>query len=48
MVRDAPAEVCQQCGEAYFDSKVTSRLYEQVMQTMDSAAEVEIIHLNAA
>ena len=48
VVKDVPAEVCQQCGEAYFNSKISAQVYEQVMLAMDNTNEVEIIHLKAA
>lgn len=48
VVRDVPAQVCQQCGETYFSKEVTAQIYEQVMQVMEGDTEVEIIHLKAA
>lgn len=48
VVRDVPAQVCQQCGEAYFSKEVTAQVYEQVMQVMEGDTEVEITRLKAA
>lgn len=30
LVRQVPALVCDQCGEATFDEEVTTRIFEQV------------------
>jgi len=48
VVKDVPAQVCQQCGEAYFSKEVTAQVYERVMQTLEGDAEVEVIRLKAA
>ena len=35
VVKDVPAEVCDNCGEEYVDAEITSRL----LQTADDAAQ---------
>ena len=42
VVRDAPALICRQCGEAYFDNDVALTLYEQVEKLLDEGHYVEI------
>lgn len=48
IVKDIPAVVCSQCGEAYFDEKTTDELYAKVNVILNSGAELEVIRLNAA
>ena len=40
--RDAPAEVCENCGERYIASEATARLLEQVGQAVASGVQVEV------
>jgi YgiT-type zinc finger domain-containing protein len=42
VVRDAPALICRQCGEAYFDNDVALALYEQAEKLLDGGHDVEI------
>ena len=42
VVRDAPALICRQCGEAYFDNDVALALYEQAEKLLDEGHDVEI------
>ena len=48
IVKDIPAQVCSQCGEAYFDEKTSEALYELTNGILNSGAELEIIKMNAA
>ncbi len=48
IVKDIPALVCSQCGEAYFDEKTTRELYAKVNEILNNGAELEIIRLKAA
>ena len=48
IVKGVPAQICNQCGEAYFDEKTTKELYEKSVASMSNGAELEIIKLNAA
>jgi YgiT-type zinc finger domain-containing protein len=34
IVRDAPAAVCQNCGEYYLDKATTGKLYRQGVETV--------------
>lgn len=42
IVRDVPAEVCENCGEYYLSEDVTGRLLARSEQAVKSGAEVEI------
>lgn len=48
IVKDIPAQVCSQCGEAYFDEKTTEELYNKTTEILNSGAELEIIRMKAA
>jgi YgiT-type zinc finger domain-containing protein len=42
VIRDVPAEICEQCGETYFDAKTAQSLYDQVERILAHGSEVEI------
>jgi hypothetical protein len=42
---DVPAEVCTNCGEAYFSAETTSMLYEKAAEDFKKGVQVEIIKL---
>ncbi len=48
IVKGVPAQVCNQCGEAYFDAATTKKLYAQTSASIQNGAELEVIRLNAA
>lgn len=48
VLRDVPAEVCQQCGEPYFDEGVTAKVLAQVEQATKSGADVAVLKYRAA
>jgi len=43
VVRDAPALICRQCGEAYFENDVALALYEQAEKLLTEGEDVEIV-----
>ena len=47
VVRDAPASICRQCGEAWFENEVALALYEQAEKLLDKGDEVEIVRYAA-
>ncbi len=47
IVRDVPADVCENCGEYYLSEKVTEQLLARSEQAVKSGAEVEILHFAA-
>lgn len=46
--KQVPARICDNCGEKYFDTDVTSRLLKQAQDAVAKGAEVEIVRLQAA
>ncbi len=41
-IRNVPALICRQCGEAYFENDVACALYEQIEKLRNKGNEVEI------
>lgn len=46
--RAVPAEVCDNCGEAYLDEVVTESLLKAAAEAANSGVEVDIRHFTAA
>ncbi len=42
LVKDVPAQVCDNCGEAYVDESVSARLLESAAQSIRSGVEVDV------
>ena len=42
VVRDVPAEVCDNCGEYFLDALTTQRVYADAVQSIGRRVEVEI------
>ena len=42
VIRDVPAEVCENCGEYYLDEVTTRRVYADAEQSFKRHVEVEI------
>jgi YgiT-type zinc finger domain-containing protein len=47
VLRDVPAEVCENCGEYYLSKDVTERVLAQGEKAVAAGAEVEIIRYAA-
>jgi YgiT-type zinc finger domain-containing protein len=47
IVRDVPADVCENCGEYYLSEQVTEQLLARSEQAVKSGAEVEILRFAA-
>ena len=47
IVRDVPADVCENCGEYYLDGPVAERVYQQGEAAVERHAEVEILRYAA-
>ena len=47
IVRDVPANVCQNCGEYYLDEAVASKVYRQGEEAVQRNAEVEFLRYAA-
>jgi YgiT-type zinc finger domain-containing protein len=43
VVRDVPADVCENCGEYYLDSSVAQEVYQRAEGAVARNAEVEIL-----
>lgn len=42
VIKDVPARVCANCGEAYFDADITDTLLEMMNTAVASGVQVEI------
>jgi len=42
MFKQVPAEVCENCGEAYHDAAVTRALLQQADQAAQSGIEIDV------
>jgi len=48
VIKGVPAQVCENCGEAYVDENVASELLKSAEQTARTGAQVEIHQYVAA
>ncbi|NOY39203.1 MAG: type II toxin-antitoxin system MqsA family antitoxin [Nitrospirae bacterium] len=48
VIKDVPAEVCGDCGEAYMKSRVVDRIEALLDRLEDLHSEVSIVHYKAA
>ena len=48
LVKDVPANVCQNCGERYFDSAITNQLLALAERAFGQGAELEVVRLPMA
>ena len=42
VIKDVPAEICENCGEYYLSEEMAARLYEQAERSLRHGAEVEV------
>lgn len=47
VIKDVPAQVCQDCGEYYLDDPVAQQVYAQADDAVKRRAEVEILRYAA-
>jgi YgiT-type zinc finger domain-containing protein len=47
LIKDTPADVCQNCGEYYLDAAVTRKVYGQAEEAVRRRAEVAILRYAA-
>lgn len=47
LIKEVPADVCQDCGEYYLDESVVSKVYVQEEDAVKRHAEVEILRYAA-
>lgn len=44
-LNDVPALVCQQCGERYFDAKVSQKVEKRIEETLKRKSSIEKIYV---
>lgn len=47
VTKDAPAEVCRNCGEYYLSEEVTAQVHELAEEAVRHGAEVEMLRYGA-
>ncbi len=47
IVKDVPADVCENCGEYFLSEAVTEQLMQRAEEAVKSGAEVEILRFAA-
>ena len=47
IIKDVPADVCQDCGEAYLDGNVALKIEKQVEEAVARHTEIEILRYAA-
>jgi YgiT-type zinc finger domain-containing protein len=47
LIKETPADVCQNCGEYYLDEIVARKVYGQAEEAVNRHAEVEILRYAA-
>jgi YgiT-type zinc finger domain-containing protein len=47
VIKDVPAEVCDNCGEYYLSEEVSSRVYALAEEAVKRKVEVEVVHYAA-
>ncbi|MHB1286507.1 MAG: type II toxin-antitoxin system MqsA family antitoxin [Leptospirales bacterium] len=43
MIKEVPADICQNCGEYYLDQIAAQKVYEQVEDAVKRYVEVEVL-----
>ncbi len=47
VIKDVPAQVCDDCGEYYLDEAVTKRIFALAEEAVERHAEVEVLRYAA-
>ncbi len=47
IIKEVPAEICNNCGEDYFSEKITRRVMALAEEAVKKGAEVEILRFAA-
>ena len=47
VIKDVPAQVCDNCGEYYLSEEVSSRIYTLAEEAVKRKVEVEVLHYAA-
>jgi YgiT-type zinc finger domain-containing protein len=48
VIREVPAQVCDNCGEPYFDTSTTDQLLAILEKAVQSGVQVDVRHYKAA
>ena len=48
VVKDVPAQVCENCGEEYIDTDITARLIQTAEEAAQSGVQVDVREYMAA
>jgi YgiT-type zinc finger domain-containing protein len=47
VIKDVPAEICDNCGEYYLSEEVTERVQKLAQQAVQQGAEIEVLRYAA-
>jgi YgiT-type zinc finger domain-containing protein len=47
VVKDVPAEICENCGEYYLSAEVTDKIQKMAEQAVRQGAEIEVLRYAA-
>lgn len=47
VIKDVPAQVCDNCGEYYLAEDVSARIYDLAEEAVERKVEVEVMHYAA-
>ena len=48
VIKDVPAQICENCGHYYLDETITARLLSIADENYRKGVEVEVMHLKTA
>jgi YgiT-type zinc finger domain-containing protein len=48
VIKDVPAQICQNCGHYYLDEEMSGRILRIAQETVNKGVEVEVMHLQSA
>ena len=48
LLKQVPAEVCQNCGHYYLDSETTAKVLQTGQEAVKKGAELEVVNLKVA
>jgi YgiT-type zinc finger domain-containing protein len=43
IIKDVPAEICENCGEYYLSEEVTEKIHDLAEQAIQRGAEIEVL-----
>jgi len=47
VIKDVPAEICENCGEYYLSEEVTEKVHDLAEQAVQHGVEIEVLHYAA-